>query len=398
MAGHSQHECMAIIPARGGSKGIPRKNLREIAGKPLVAYSIEHALHTPGLARVVVSTDDEEIGAVARQYGAEVVWRPADISGDEASSEAALLHVLDTLREAEGYDPDLVVFLQPTSPLRQPGAIAQALETLHRQAADSLLSVCPMHGCLWRREAGGPVSFSYDHRHRPRRQDAPQDFVENGSIYVFKPWVLRQEGNRLGGKIALFPMPVLDSFQVDEPEDLDLMEQLLAVRPPASASLDLKQIQLLVLDFDGVLTDNRVWVDQEGREAVSCHRGDGWGIARLKEAGVEVLVLSTEENPVVAARCAKLRIPCRQGCRDKLSVLRQIAHERMLEPEAVAFVGNDVNDLACLRWVGTPIVVADAEPAVKPAACLITRRRGGSGAVREVCDLILSQKNAGSYA
>ena len=111
---------VAIIPARGGSRGIPRKNLRVIAGKPLLAYTIEHALATPSIDRVVVSTDDVEIGTVAARHGAEVIWRPAEISGDRASSEAALLHALDELAARDDYRPDLVVMLQATSPLRRP--------------------------------------------------------------------------------------------------------------------------------------------------------------------------------------------------------------------------------------------------------------------------------------
>ena len=121
---------LAIIPARGGSKGIPRKNVRPLLGRPLLAHSIEHARQAPSVTRVVVSTDDAEIAAVARRFGAEVVDRPAEISGDAASSESALLHVLDHLRDAEGYEPDLVVFLQATSPLRRPGDVQGAIETL----------------------------------------------------------------------------------------------------------------------------------------------------------------------------------------------------------------------------------------------------------------------------
>ena len=124
---------LAIIPARGGSKGIPRKNLQPLAGKPLLAYTIEHARATPAVTRVVVSTDDVEIASVAQQYGAEVIWRPAEISGDTATSEAALLHALDHLRDNEGYEPDLVVFLQATSPLRRSDDIQRAVETLQQQ-------------------------------------------------------------------------------------------------------------------------------------------------------------------------------------------------------------------------------------------------------------------------
>ena len=388
--------CLAIIPARGGSKGIPRKNLRAVGGRPLLAWSIEHARATPEITRVVVSTDDPAIAREAEGHGAEVVVRPPELSGDTATSESALLHVLDTLREAEGYEPDLVVFLQATSPLRRPGEISSAIGTLLAEEADSLFSATAVHGFVWRRERGAHAwgSFSYDFRNRQRRQDAPEDVVENGSIYVFRPWVLRQEGNRLGGRIAVHLMDSVDSFQVDEPGDLELMDALLTMRRTPAAREDLARVRLLVLDFDGVLTDNRVIVREDGREAVACHRGDGWGIARLREAGVSIIVLSTETNGVVKARCDKLKLECIQGCDDKHSALERLARERGIEAANIAYVGNDVNDLACLRWVGLPISVADGEPEARRAARLVTTRRGGDGAVREVAEWLLAARRA----
>lgn len=226
----STAQVLAVIPARGGSKGIPGKNLVQIAGKPLIGYTIEHALATPRVTRVVVSTDSDKIVATALEYGAEVVHRPAAISGDDASSESALLHCLDSLRAEERYEPELVVFLQATSPLRAVTDIQQAIETLERERADSLFSACSRHSFVWRVGATGPSPLNYEPRRRPRRQDAPDDVAENGSIYVFKPWVLRKLGCRLGGVIAVYRMAALDSLQVDEPDDLPLVEFLLRTR------------------------------------------------------------------------------------------------------------------------------------------------------------------------
>ncbi len=388
-----QPHILAIIPARGGSKGIPRKNIRMLAGKPLLVWSIEAARATPAIERVVVSTDDAEIGAIAKQYGAEVIWRPAEISGDTATSESALVHALDYLRATEQYEPDLVVFLQATSPLREPDDLQNAIDTLQHEQADSLFSACSVHGFVWRRDRNELFSLTYDYRHRQRRQDAPEDLMENGSIYVFKPWVLRELNNRLGGKIAVYRMSVRNSFQVDELDDLVLMEQLMSARTQSNVP-DLSRIKLLALDFDGVLTDNRVLVDQEGKEAVWCDRGDGWGIARLKEHGVQVVILSTEKNPVVAARARKLKVECWQGLRDKVSMLKEIANKYSLHPDQVAFVGNDVNDLECLRWAGVAIAVADAHPTVLAMAQIVLTKPGGRGAVRELVDLMMHQKEA----
>lgn len=219
---------IAIIPARGGSKGIPRKNIQPVGGKPLLAYSIEQALHTPQIERVYVSTDDDEIAHIARQYGAAVIQRPAGISGDTATSESALVHALDTIDVAV----ELVVFLQATSPLRQPDDIKNAIDQLQAEAADSLFSAYVQHGFLWRIAASEIVSVSYDYRDRRRRQELATDVIENGSIYVFKPEILRHHNNRLGGKITAYLMHPLDSFQVDEPSDVQTIEALLQIRYP----------------------------------------------------------------------------------------------------------------------------------------------------------------------
>ncbi len=392
-----RQEILVLIPARGGSKGIPGKNLKLLGGIPLLAWSLRQAAATTAVTRIVVSTDSPAIAELARKEGAEVIERPAEISGDSASSESALRHALDELRCRENYVPSLVVFLQATSPLRGPDEIQRALETLEQEGADSLFSASSVHGFVWRRQGTDLRALTYDHRQRPRRQDIGEDLLENGSIYIFKPEILERFDNRLGGKVAVHRMDPLDSFQVDEPEDLDLMERLLALRGGTPAQIleteeGLGDVELLVLDFDGVLTDDRVLVDQDGKEAVFCHRGDGLGIERLRQAGVEVAVLSKEKNPVVAARCRKLGILCHQGYDTKLPKLRELAQERGLTAGQIAYVGNDVNDLPCLSWVGWPFAVADARPEVVESVDRVTRQVGGRGAVREVCERILRQR------
>lgn len=162
--------------------------------------------------------------------------------------------------------------------------------------------------------------------------------------------------------------------------------------PRARARQLLGRIRLVVFDFDGVFTDNRVLVTEEGREAVFCTRADGLGVQLLQRAGVDCLVLSTETNPVVSARCRKLGLPCVQGEWNKAAALERVLVDRGVPAAETAFVGNDVNDVPCLERVGLPIAVADAHRAVKRAARLVTRRRGGEGAVREICEWILEAR------
>lgn len=220
-------DVVAIIPARGGSKQIPRKNIAPLAGKPLIGYTIEQARQSRLVSRVFVSTDDEEIASVAHSFGAEIIMRPGDLAADTSPSEPSLTHALAHLNAKEGLRPDLVVFLQCTSPIRRPGDIDHAVATLQKEQADSLFSACRSHIFLWRRAIDGYESLNYDYRNRKRRQDMPEEFVENGSIYVFKPWVLEKRGNRLGGKIALYEMDYWSSFQIDVRDDLLLCEWIL---------------------------------------------------------------------------------------------------------------------------------------------------------------------------
>lgn len=153
-----------------------------------------------------------------------------------------------------------------------------------------------------------------------------------------------------------------------------------------------KQIQMIVFDFDGVFTDNRVLVSQDGTEGVFCSRADGFGIEAVRRLGIKFFVLSKEKNPVVSARCKKLNIPCIQGCDNKSEALKNEADKLGVPLKNVAYMGNDINDLECLEIVGFPVCVADAYPKVKKVALHITKSPGGHGAVREFCNYIADVK------
>jgi 3-deoxy-D-manno-octulosonate 8-phosphate phosphatase (KDO 8-P phosphatase) len=163
---------------------------------------------------------------------------------------------------------------------------------------------------------------------------------------------------------------------------------------PPTAVRAIRELRFVAFDFDGVFTDNTVYVSQDGTEMVRCSRSDGFGLRRIEALGLITLIISTEKNPVVAARSAKLQIRCIHGCDDKARVLLQVLSERCIQPTQAAYVGNDINDLECLRLVGFPVAVADAYPEVKAIAAYETRRQGGYGAVREICDLIATIKAA----
>jgi YrbI family 3-deoxy-D-manno-octulosonate 8-phosphate phosphatase len=381
---------ISIIPARGGSKGLPRKNVLPICGKPLLAWNIEAAMTSKQIDDVYVSTDDPEIAQVARSYGAKVIDRPIDLAGDAATSESALLHGLDFL-SANGVNPELLVFMQCTSPLTATEDIDCAINTLYEMDADSCLTASDFHYFVWNQNKDGFADgINHDKRFRPRRQDREPQYAENGAIYVMKVDGFREAQHRFFGKTVLSLMPAERCAEIDEPVDLKVVEVLLReqLRKKQAAMLPDK-ITAVAFDFDGVMTDNRVWVDQDGKETVACDRSDGWGLSQLKKSGIRIAVLSTEINPVVSARCKKLGLECRQGLGEKkFEAFQKWCAENQFNPAEVVFVGNDANDVDCLRAAGCGVVPADAYPEAKAVANVILEKPGGYGAVRELCELI----------
>jgi N-acylneuraminate cytidylyltransferase len=384
--------CCAIIPARGGSKGIVGKNLRVVGGKPLIAHTILAARAATRVDKVVVSTDDPAIAEVSSAFGAEIVWRPGELASDVATSESALLHALDSLAANGGYEPQLLAFLQCTSPLTLAEDIDGTINALLERGADSALAVSAFHYFLWRKSAAGAIGVNHDKRERPRRQDREPEFIETGAVYAMRVAGFRAARHRFFGETVLYEVPAERVCEIDESVDLEVAEVLLRQRARGrELALLPRPIEALVMDFDGVLTDNRVWVDQDGRESIAASRGDGLGLEQLRTRGLPMLVLSKEQNPVVAARCRKLNLECVQGLDIKLDALRSFCRERAIALERTVYVGNDVNDLECLAAVGCGVAVADAHPLAKRQATLVLQAPGGFGAVRELCDLILDQ-------
>lgn len=380
-----------VIPARGGSKGIPAKNLQIVGGRPLVARAVGAARHAARVDRVFVSTDDDHIGHAAKAAGAEVVVRPAVLGTDEATSESALLHVLDDLAARGVTEPDVLVMVQCTSPFVVPSDIDGTIAAL--DDADSAFTVTPSHGFLWRSGPGGAVAANHDATTRLRRQDREPEYLETGGVYAMRTPGFRDARHRFFGRIAFHEVPRLRALEIDEPGDL-VLARALAPQIDAEQARDRlpARVAALVLDFDGVLTDNKVVTREDGTESVLCDRSDGFGIELLQRAGVRVVVLSKERNPVVAARCAKLGVEHVQGLDDKVPALQQFLAREAIEPSEVVFVGNDANDAGCLALAACGAIVADSHPSVRHVADLVLTRPGGHGAVREMADLILAHE------
>lgn len=422
---------LAVIPARGGSKGVPAKNLAPVGGVPLVARAVAECRAARGVTDVVVSTDDDVIAGAARAAGADVVLRPAAIAGDTATSEAAVLHALDAYEERHGGRPvDVVLLVQCTSPFIACEDVDGVVDAVVHGGADTALTVAPFHGFVWRDAGDEPAALgarrtgevagtvkvanstatdggygvNHDKSFRPRRQDRPQDLLETGAVYGMDVAGFREHKHRFFGRTELVRTDPARVLEIDDPHDLARARALAPLfdarlpqvldfartgGTPIGALPTAADIDAVVLDFDGTQTDDRVLIDSDGREFVSVHRGDGLGISALRKAGLRLLILSTEQNPVVAARARKLKLPVLHGIDRKDLALKQWCEEQGIAPERVLYVGNDVNDLPCFALVGWPVAVASAHDVVRGAARAVTTVPGGDGAIREIASWIL---------
>jgi len=215
--------CIAIIPARIGSKGIPRKNIKDFCGKPLISWLVE-ALNASSIDEVIVSTDGKEIKDCVNAIALDKVRvfnRHPDTAKDEASSESV---VLDYLERTQHDDDDIVILAQATSPWTQPEDINQAVDKVINNECDSLLSVVPNHAFLWN---GKGESINYDYSNRPRRQDMADQYMENGAFYITRAGRFKTSQNRLGGKIGYYIMPAYSAIELDDEHDWLLAEAIM---------------------------------------------------------------------------------------------------------------------------------------------------------------------------
>jgi YrbI family 3-deoxy-D-manno-octulosonate 8-phosphate phosphatase len=379
-------ECLAVIPAPSATGLLAA----EMAGMPVLAHAIAATRAASRITRIVVATDGEELAAIGHAQGVEVVRQPL------AQADRALGYTLQLLRE-DAYAPAIVVLVSPSAPLTTPVDINGAIEALERCGAGHSFTATPITGSLWRRhesarDASGASSVA-------ARHDEPELlYEETGAVHALDAAQFVEVGHRYCGKAAMHIVPRERRLEVQSPRDLALAEAGLRALPRASVATDRlpARVEALVLDFDGVLTDNRVLVTDDGHEAVLCNRGDGMGLGLLQAKGIKLLFLSKERNPVVSRRAEKLRIECLQAIDDKPTALRRWAADNHVDLANAVFIGNDINDVGCMQIVGCAACPADSHPTALAAAQLVLTKNGGEGAVRELCDLLLAHPSAAS--
>lgn len=355
-------DARAIIPAHAAGTEL----LTPIAGSTPLARAVG-AARRAGCDDITVITLDHALAASATAQGAHVVRGGPDALAGFVNTRLA--------SSQANTSSTAILVLDPAQPGRTDADITDALALLATPGTARVLSTFAARADTAPSPATAPDATAILRRH-------------NGSILAF---AAPSSASSHGATLEL-PMPAVAALRIDAPEERIALEAILRARALDDAAALFHGLQLLVFDFDGVMSDNAVLVMQDGTEGVLCNRSDGLGLGMLKAAGVPALVLSKERNPVVSARCRKLDLECHQGVDDKAPALAALLSARGISPAHVAYVGNDLNDEACMRLVGLPIAVADAfEPALK-AARYVTRAKGGLGAVREVIELTLAAR------
>lgn len=386
----------ALVPARGGSKGIPMKNIRPLCGKPLIYWVCKAAQDTPAIDEVYVSTDSEKIAGTALSMGLDkvkVIERDPGTATDSASTESVMFDF------AERVDFDYIALLQATSPLLTAKDLIKGCEAVFNGGFDSVLSVVRQTRFHWQKQAdGAAVPENYTPRNRPRRQEFAGYFVENGAFYITSRERLLGDKCRIGGRIGMTEMPEDTYYELDDLTDWTIVEALLRHRlgkRPLPIDDRARRIRLAVSDVDGCLTDSGMYYGEAGDELKKFNTRDGFGFERLRNAGILGGLITRENTALVQRRAAKLRLDeVHQGAADKVRVMEEILAKHNLQWEEAAYLGDDIMDLELLRRVGLSACPADALEPVRSAVDLVLSARGGEGALRELAEIILAARAA----
>ena len=376
---------VAIIPLRKGSKGIPGKNKKKMLGRPLFSWVLSAAIFSD-LDEVYVFTDDKEILTfISKEYNwtskVKGLLRNDENANDTASTESAMLEFAEKIN----HDFDVLCLLQATSPLTTSQDINNALSQISKEGKTAALSVVKTHRFTWNAD-GTPQN--YDVFNRPRRQDFAGLLMENGAVYATTKDAFIKSKNRVSETIGLVEMPEETLMEIDSLSDWTIIESLLAERQKSFKKQE--RINYLVLDVDGVFTDGCVYYGAEGELMKKFDMRDGMGLEILRQNNVEVVVITSENSDLVAKRMQKLQIKHSfLGVKDKYSFLQNFINQQQTSWANLAYVGDDVNDLANLCTVGWSFAPANATSVVKQQVDFTLSHNSADGAIREVCEWVM---------
>jgi len=384
----NKRNIVAFIPVRGGSKSIPLKNIRPFCGNPLVYWTIKAACECEKIDRVYIATDDERIKKVVENFQfskAVVIDRDPSTVTDTASTESAMLDF------ASKFDFDDIILVQATSPLLECDDLTGGIEKYFSDKADSLLSVVPQKRFIWNPNGKYAKSNNYDPLSRPRRQEFDGYFVENGAFYITSKERLLATNCRLSGNISVYAMHEDTYFEIDELSDWFISEDIKRNRLNTNEKYNFDNINLLISDIDGVLTDAGMYYSTDGSELKKFNTRDGKGFELLHNAGLKIMLLTSEDIEVVKRRAEKLKVDYLfMGIKDKKAFLDKFFLENTdYQYDKTIYIGDDINDKLSMEMVAFAATPHNGHDEVKKIAKYICEKDGGGGCVREVCDIVL---------
>ncbi len=395
-----RQKIIAFIPLRAGSKRIKNKNIKEIAGRPLAYWVLDAACTCELIDEVYVATDSPTIANTIKAFGnkkVHIVARSKESSAASAQTEQAMLEF------AKKKKFDHIVLIQATSPLLRSTDLSAGVNQYLKRQANGLISLVRQKRFIWRETDKGYVKpVNYEIEHRPRTQKNKGYLVENGAFYITSRQSLLESGLRVSGNISYYEMPPETYTELDDSSDWVAVESLLLARKTqdvlSSKSDILRNIKLLVMDVDGVLTDTgmRYYVDKDESKTFSTL--DGKGIELIRNAGIKTAFLTGENTRIVEERGKKLRIDfILQGVEDKLPAIKKLAKELRIDLVKMAYIGDDINDISAMKEVGFSATPADSSNDNKKIASYVCAKNGGQGCVREVCDLLINVRRNQGY-
>lgn len=378
---------VAIIPARGGSKGLPNKNLLPLGGISLIGRAVANALRSNEVTEVIVTSDSEAILREASFWGARTHLRSSKNSSDTATSESALLEVLQDLHEI----PETIVFMQATSPFTSTGSISGAISLLEQKPyGSSIIGVVESHKFAWQKLGERIEPIAHSATHRTRRQDLSQKYLETGSFYVFRGSTFMETKSRFCVEVFPYIQNQEEDFEIDSRADFERATQLVSSLPRRAFP---NKVDALIVDFDGVLTTNRAQIDEDGKEYVDVNRSDGLWMTRLGDLGIEVLLLSSDRSGLAQRRAEMLGIESITSTDIKAKELRNWANTKGIPLENCIYIGNDINDVPSMSLCGWSACPSDSTSPALKVSDFVTPNQGGKGAVQQICERIEQAMN-----
>lgn len=382
---------IAFVPVRSGSKSIKDKNIKLLNGKPLFFWVLNALQNASEINKIILATDSTNYAEIAKSFNfskLEIYMRSAENASDTASTESV---VLEYLEKANLNSQDIFVLAQATSPLTKSEDFDNALRQFAYSGKNSMLSCVKSKRFFWDKDGN---TINYDYRNRPRRQDFEGMFMENGAFYINKVENILKDKNRLSGQIGIYEMHESTAIEIDEPIDWKIVEILLAEQN-AVKKAQISDIKLFMSDVDGVLTDAGMYYSENGDELKKFCTHDGMGIKLLKEKGVKVGIITTEDRQLNRNRANKLKLDYHfHGETNKLETIKNLCKELNISLSEVAYIGDDVNDFELLSAVGLAACPANSVEKIKNIPNIIhLTKKGGEGAVREFIEMILSDKS-----